>query len=94
MTDNIDKCCDSRGKEYLAETFMEIAHTMGVNTVDEAVKAFRDILSKMQLGKPHSKNREADIELLATSVSPFRLKNNPVELSLEAMRNIYDAIIA
>jgi hypothetical protein len=48
----------------------------------------------MQLGKPHSKNREADIELLATSVSPFRLKNNPVELSLEAMRNIYDAIIA
>ena len=94
MTDNIDKCCDSRGKEYLAETFMEIAHTMGVNTVDEAVKAFRDILSKMQLAKPHSKKREADIELLATSVSPFRLKNNPVELSLEAMRNIYDAIIA
>ena len=93
MNDNMDKCCDSRGKDYLAETFVEIAHTMGVATVEEAIGVFREILSKMQVGKPHSNSREKAIELLANSVSPFRLKNNPVELSLETMRNIYDTIM-
>ena len=42
---------------------------------------------------PVSNNRESDIELLAASVNPERLANNPIPLERETIKEIYKSIL-
>ena len=93
MINNLDKCIDDRGQNYLTKVFSEIAYTMGYNTPMESIGAFKQMLKDMDLKNPTSKNRERDIKILSTSVNPIRLKNNPVKLSLDSIRCLYEDII-
>lgn len=93
MLDNMDKCIDKRGKEYLNSIFMKISHAMGCETPEVAIKEFRNMMVEMELGSPVALNREDDITLLANSVNPVRLKNNPIELDSKAISFIYKLII-
>lgn len=93
MIGHMDKCIDKRGKEYLNVIFNNIALTMSVDTPAEAILVFRDIMQQMELTNPVSNNLPSDILLLTSSVNPVRLKNNPVELNGEAIRELYDKIL-
>ena len=84
MVDNIDRCKDRRGKEYLKKIFDEIP----INA-----DKFRDILSELDISKPISKNKENDIVELVASINQERLKNSPVDLDSEAIFRIYNDII-
>ena len=88
-----EKCIDSRGQEYLEGIFKEIAHAMKVYSVENAISEFRLMLDMMEIGKPKSENREADIEVLSTSVNSIRLKNNPVGLNVETIKSIYEKMV-
>ena len=94
MLKHTDKCIDKRGKEYLEKTFDDISQAMGITTgPTDAIADFRRMLDLLEIERPVSENRASDMEHLATSVNPIRLKNNPVELDKDAIKNLYDIII-
>lgn len=93
MLGNMDKCIDSRGQEYLADIFYQIAKAMGYETPVDAIALFRQMMEEMELKNPLAVNREEELEVLSTSVNPVRLKNNPVELNIEATFSLYNEII-
>lgn len=93
MVGNMDKCIDSRGQEYLAGIFNEIAKAMNCQTPTEAIVKFRQMIDEMELKNPVAENREEELQILSTSVNPVRLKNNPVSLGAEAIINIYEKMV-
>ena len=93
MIGHMDKCIDSRGRIYLAEIFQSIATAMVCQTPYEAITKFRGMLTDIEIQNPISDNRMSDISILATSVNPERLKNNPVELDSHAILKLYETIV-
>jgi len=93
MLVNPGRCIDARGQEYLAGVFSDIAKAMGCATPREAIGVFRGMMKEMELGRPVAVNRDEELEMLSTSVNPVRLKNNPVELNIEAIRSLYKNIL-
>ena len=93
MLHHLDETIDERGPQYLWKIFNEIADAMGYESVQEAIAQFRLMMIEMKLVHPKSENREEDLEVLANSVNPVRLKNNPVRLSIEAIRSLYSRIV-
>ena len=93
MLEHPEECIDKRGSEYLKGVFDEISRSMGVDTPAEAIALFREMMKAMELGNPASVNREADLEVLVSSVNPVRLKNNPVGLSVNAIHTLYQSIV-
>lgn len=81
-----DDCIDTRGSEYLRETLLQISELI---TLDK----FRAMLNKMDMQYPEAGNKEEELETLAKSVNPVRLKNNPVALSTDVMREMYRRIV-
>lgn len=93
MLEHPEESIDKRGSEYLVSVFDEIAHSMGVGTPVGAIALFREMMKAMELGNPVSENREADLEVLASSVNPVRLKNNPIALQPVVTRDLYNKIL-
>lgn len=81
-----DDCIDTRGSEYLRETLSQISELI---TLDQ----FKAMLVKMDMQYPEAGNKEEELETLAKSVNPVRLKNNPVALSTDVMREMYRRIV-
>lgn len=83
---HLEDCIDERGKEYLRNTLDEISCTMDINY-------FKYMLKQMGLTAPVTGNREFELEVLAQSVNPIRLKNNPVSLNTNALKEMYRRIV-
>ena len=66
---------------------------MGVQTPIEAITNFRCMMRQMELVNPISEHLQLDIPLLATSVNPIRLKNNPIKLDDKAIYSLYKMIL-
>ena len=93
MTENMDRCIESRGRDYLSQIFMDISKSMGCVSTSDAICLFRAIMEEMDMQTPIAKHRDAEIEKLAISVNPIRLKNNPVYLNEGAIRHLYELIV-
>lgn len=93
MIHNMDKCIDQRGEQYLQSVFVSMSNSMGFSTPTEAIANFRTMMGEMEMQNPVSENKAKEMEILSQSVNPVRLKNNPVEIDISAIRNIYDAVI-
>ena len=93
MINNVDKCIDRRGQDYLTNVFSDISKAMGCDDPDTAVSMFRQILSEMDINGPLATNREEVIEILSHSVNPIRLKNNPIELDGQTIISLYESIV-
>ncbi|CCZ60349.1 phosphonoacetaldehyde reductase [Hungatella hathewayi] len=91
MNDHLDRCIDPRGAEYLADILHEIALCMKESTAEKAVEYFEGIMDKMGLGTD-IRIDNAQLTLLASSVNPVRLKNNPVRLDSEVLSEMYSEI--
>ena len=66
---------------------------MGAYSAIEAIGIFRKMMSEMGLANPKAVNRKEELQILAHSVNPIRLKNNPVELNDETIKILYKKII-
>lgn len=88
MVANIENIIDPRGIDYLNGIFSKIATAMGYKSVEEAIAKFEDMMVRMELKQPVL-NAPEELDILASSVNPVRLKNNPVYLSEEVLRNLY-----
>lgn len=93
MIDNMDKCIDNRGKEYLAGIFSDISMAMGCETPSIAIKEFRQMMKEMDMSNPLANNREEELDILSHSVNPIRLKNNPVEMNDSIICDLYNIIV-
>ncbi len=91
MAANLDKCVDSRGRDYLEKTFNEIAECMGADSVEEAVDRLQSLLEALDIKAPQL-NSGDELDELVASVNLTRLKNNPVGLESEDLRQIYSHI--
>lgn len=80
-----DDCIDTRGSEYLRETLSQISELI---TLDQ----FKAMLVKMDMQYPEAGDKE-ELETLVKSVNPVRLKNSPVPLSIDVMREMYRRIV-
>lgn len=92
MIDNKELCVDVRGKEYLLEIFEMIAQSMNSVTAEEAIGEFKQMLNLMGIEQITEKITKSDLRVLTTSVNPIRLKNNPIQLTEEAIYMLYNKI--
>lgn len=86
MINHTENCIDGRGSAYLSETLKEISDLI-------SYEQFEDMLKKLEISQPQAKEREEELKLLANSVNPVRLKNNPVALSAEVLEEMYRRIV-
>ncbi len=93
MLTHPENCVDRRGAGYLADTFADIARALGQDSPEAAVSALRELLAELGIAYPASRTREQDLETLAGSVNPTRLKNNPVALDTQTLRGLYERIL-
>jgi len=93
MIQNTDKCSDPRGPDHLNRVFSDISNTFGTDDPVKAVRLFRDMLVKLNIRYPQTRNRE-DLIILTRSVNPVRLKNNPVALDDVSIERLYISIIS
>lgn len=84
MLKHTDDCTDERGEEYLKCVFAELP---------VSYDWLLELMEKLEMNDPVSENRENDLDILAKSVNPVRLKNNPVYLSENTLRKLYEDII-
>ena len=52
-----------------------------------------DLLTQLEMEQPVSNHRDIDLEILADSVNPLRLKNNPVAFSRDTLKAMYERIL-
>lgn len=90
MIDNLDKCIDKRGKEYLFNIFNELVSLFKLNNLDELKGYLDNLLNELDLY--HVNVNLNDLNELVSSVNPDRLKNNPVRLDNEDTEKIYKKI--
>ncbi|MDD3382095.1 MAG: iron-containing alcohol dehydrogenase [Bacilli bacterium] len=90
IINNIDKIQDIRGKVYLANSLDELVNIFKVKDKLDLIKAIEIIINEFNLETPKATKEE--IEILASSVDVNRLKNNPVILSKEVLKEMYQSI--
>ena len=87
MTNNLDKCQDGRGAQYLRKTFDEIGVIMGGKNAQDGIAIFNDIMQKLKMQSPEIS--EELLQELTVSVNPVRLKNNPIKPTEQDIRQMY-----
>lgn len=92
MTGHLDQCVDARGAAHVQWAFGQLAGALGCSNVGQAVQYMEDLLGRLGLGAPDAWTTD-QIEVLARSVNPVRLKNNPVALGEEALAGLYTEIL-
>lgn len=86
MLENPEKCIDKRGVASFKATMDEIETLITLND-------FKNMLESMKMNAPTSIDKENDLDILASSVNPIRLKNNPVGLSSDVLKDMYRRIV-
>ena len=84
MLENIDKCIDSRGIDYLRNTFNELTNIISPSK-------FNEIYNSMNFDKIGYS--DSDINILVESVNLVRLKNNPIKLDKQDLDKLYREIL-
>jgi len=92
MLENLEQCADPRGPDYLGRVFSDIAAALGASGAAPAVRLIERLLKSLEITPP-AQARTDGLEVLARSVNPVRLKNNPVPIDREAALLLYQKIL-
>lgn len=92
IAENTDKCSDSRGCSHLQQILSELPELLGCADTDSAIAFLRELPEKLRLAAPADIKPE-DIDALAASVNPERLRNTPVVPDTGAIREMYQNIL-
>lgn len=93
MVAHPEKCIDPRGQKFMQRIFDSISDSLGTGNPYEAIDYFRSMMAQLELYDPAATNREDELTVLAGSVNPIRLMNNPVELTHDILYQLYDTIV-
>lgn len=91
MIENIDKSVDPRGEKYLDSIFCDLDKLFNTTSHNETLKKLDEIYKEIDL-KFSNIVEEKDLDILTGSVNENRLKNNPVFLEKEIIREIYSSL--
>ena len=91
MVENVDKCIDPRGVDYLRATLDEIGITIGGVDAKTGAEKLTEVIGSLELDVPNA--TEMQFEELKTSVNPIRLRNHPIALDLETIDALYHMIL-
>ena len=94
MLTHLDLCVDSRGTEYVAKMFVELSALYTGNDAvqpEAAPMQFAELMDRLGLKAPEGLTDE-QLKILVESVNPVRLKNNPIELDKNSIRDLYKEI--
>lgn len=86
MLEHPEKCINKRGVDSFKATMDEIAALI---TLDD----FKNMSESLKISAPSSLDKENDLDILSSSVNPIRLKNNPIELSSDVLKDMYRRIV-
>lgn len=90
MIGHTDGCIDSRGKEYVEGVFESISLSIGVHSVEEAIRVIRNMMEEMELNAPSfMEDAKDELNILCNLVNPIRLKNNPIQLDHDTIYSLY-----
>ena len=78
---------DIRGREYVLNTFNDIAKLMGTTNSYEAINKLENIVNTFELPKP--KARIEQIDDFVNKVNVKKLTKNPTTLNKQDIKNIY-----
>ncbi len=92
MINNLEYTVDSRGKDYLENIFCDLDNMFGTNSHIKTIEKIKDIYSEIGIKYSNIININ-DIDQLVSSVNIERLKNNPVRLNKDALKQIYKKLI-
>lgn len=92
MCNHLEECTETRGKQYLYETLVDLAHCLRQNTCQEAIEYLKNLRNAWQLGMP-GRVEENQVVKLVNSVNTERLQNFPVFISKEHLTCIYQCIL-
>lgn len=92
MMQHPEHCIDPRGAEHLNSVYAGIADAIGCNNTAQLADAFAQIVNELDF-KPIAVKAAGDIDLLKTSVNPVRLKNHPIQLTVEVIESLYRKIL-
>lgn len=92
MAAHTEKCIDPRGEVYLKTMFEDLAKACGCDSVEASVEKYQNWFAGLELERPALQDA-GQLELLAHSVNPVRLKNNPVKLDEETLEELYRQIL-
>jgi len=93
MLGHPENCIDDRGADYLNAVFQDISSAMGAKNPQDAISIFRNLLERLEMQNPVATDRHGELKILANSVNPIRLKNNPVFLTSETLLTLYENIV-
>lgn len=86
MLEHTDMYINPQEKVCLDKTMSEIFEKINF-------AYFSMMLKKLEMAYPESKNKESDLDILAASVNPIRMKNNPIALDTKVLREMYGRIV-
>ncbi len=92
MLEHLEDCIYPGGQADLERILADLARAFGCEKAEEAPVRFQELLDSLGLSIPEAREKEYD--LLVSSVNPVRLKNFPISLSSEAIRDLYRSILA
>jgi alcohol dehydrogenase class IV len=92
MQTHTQLCLDKRGEAHVKQVFEDIAKSLGAQSVEEAIEIFENLLNEWGMYAPKLTSRKEELKILASSVNAQRLSNNPIELSEEALYQIYEQV--
>ncbi len=87
VLEHTDECNDPRGSGYLLDVLERIAKAMGKTCAEEGCRYYTDLVKELGMSVPEMK--ESDLDIMVESVNPDRLRNNPVRLDRDAIRELY-----
>ena len=91
MIENIGKCIDQRGSEYLQRTLDEIGHSLGCSDARTGAEKLGFLFDRLGLAIPAATAEQ--FQELAGSVNPVRLKNHPIALDRQTIDDLYHRIL-
>jgi alcohol dehydrogenase class IV len=91
MVENVGRCSDPRGKEYLRGTLDEIGRAMGCANAEEGAEKLNAVFEYLALEVPSATDEQFGV--LKNSVNPVRLKNHPIALDTDTIAVLYHRIL-
>ena len=85
------ECIDPRGIKYLCETLDELGVLLGGTDAAFGAALLEGIFEKLELPVPEA--TEEQIEAISGEVNPVRLRNHPVRLTRDAIKELYRRIL-
>ncbi len=91
MIKNDRLCIDKRGAGHLNKMLNEIGLALGGKDAEEGAEILAGVFAKLELEIPEASGEQ--MEELVKGVNPVRLKNHPIPLDEETIRQLYREIL-